>query len=437
MTAYTPVAREVAAITSTLASFEAVSGIDFRFTGSGASSDLVWAIVNQLDARGAYGWSIPPGVGTADGEARSLVAINYEAYYPHSGPNLLAQGGSNYSTLIHELGHAVGLAHPHDKGGDSAVFPGVKDNPSDLGRFDMNQGVFTMMSYNNGWQTAPQGLGSSPVYGYQAGPMALDIAALQSMYGANTTYHTGRDTYALPEANKVGTSYACIWDAGGVDRILGASDRANTIDLRAATLKNGPTGGGVVSFAEGVYGGFTIAHRVTIEAARGGHQGDEIRGNSAGNVLRGLAGQDKLTGSRGEDRLEGGADPDLLLGGSGSDRLIGGMAADRLKGGAGWDKFVFETVDESTPEFGRDQIVDFAIGHDKIVLSPIDADWTAEGKQDFLLTTAGSFDAGEIRQSLQNGNLLIEMNLDFDPEAEMTILILGRMDPLGAGDFIL
>lgn len=437
LTAYAPLARESAAITSALTAFEAVCGIEFRLTSSASSADLVWAIVDQFDGRNAYGWSTPPGLGIVDGEAQSLVAINYESYNPDSGPNFLAQGGFNTTTMIHELGHAVGLAHPHDTGGGSRVFPGVTNERGDLGRFDMNQGVFTMMSYNNGWPAAPQGSSSSAVYGYQAGPMALDIAALQRMYGANTNYRTGRDAYALPGANKVGTFYACLWDAGGADRILGASERANSIDLRAATLDKMPGGGGYLSYAEGIHGGFTIARGVTIEDARGGQDDDEIRGNSAGNGLRGLGGQDELTGSKGEDRLEGGAGRDVLFGGRGGDVLIGGTGADRLRGGDGRDEFVFKAARDSAPEPESDQVIDFTPGQDRIVLSGLDADWTAEGNQEFQLASAGSFEVGEIRQSAQDGHLLVEINLDLDPEAEMAILVLDRMALLGAGDFML
>lgn len=34
-------------------------------------------------------------------------------------------GGFDYITLIHELGHGLGLAHPHDNGGFSTIFSGV------------------------------------------------------------------------------------------------------------------------------------------------------------------------------------------------------------------------------------------------------------------------------------------------------------------------
>ena len=39
----------------------------------------------------------------------------------------LAQGGYGFITFTHELGHGMGMAHPHDNGGDSMVMNGVED----------------------------------------------------------------------------------------------------------------------------------------------------------------------------------------------------------------------------------------------------------------------------------------------------------------------
>ena len=106
------------------------------------------------------------------------------------------------------------------------------------------------MSYNFGWPAGPLGTSHQEGYGWEAGPMAFDIAAIQDLYGANMSYHANDDTYVLPDINAAGTDYVCIWDAGGTDEIVynGSSDAI--IDLRAATLDNTPTGGGVVSYAE-------------------------------------------------------------------------------------------------------------------------------------------------------------------------------------------
>src|SRR5262249_24909978 len=161
------------------------------------------------------------------------------------------QGSFGFITIIHELGHGLGLAHPHDGGTeDGQLFPGVtRDRGSDTGNFGLNQGIWTTMTYSDGWDDVPP---VSDAYGYQGTAMAFDIAALQYLYGANMTYNSGDQLYALPTANGAGTFWSCIWDAGGVDEISGAAGTGNcTINLNAASLQAGdPHAGGYVSWID-------------------------------------------------------------------------------------------------------------------------------------------------------------------------------------------
>ena len=60
-----------------------------------------------------------------------------------------------------------------------------------------------------------------------------------------------------PISMLAGTYSNCIWDAGGTDEIVYNGVRDVTIDLRAATLDNTPTGGGAVPYADSIFGGFT------------------------------------------------------------------------------------------------------------------------------------------------------------------------------------
>lgn len=236
----------------------------------------------------------------------------------------LQPGGYGFVTILHELGHGLGLAHPHDRGGGSLVFPGV-DSDDDTGNYGLNQGIWTNMSYNDGLVNNPP---PGKNYGYQATPMAFDIAAIQYLYGANTTYHTGNDLYELPVANAAGTSYFCIWDAGGSDTITAAKAEANaTINLNQAPLV-GSNAGGYLSDVSGIYGGATIANGVTIENAIGGKGDDTLTGNNVSNKLTGLEGNDLLIGGSGNDTLTGSNSEFYNSGAGEQDTLTGGTGAD-------------------------------------------------------------------------------------------------------------
>lgn len=91
---------------------------------------------------------------------------------------------------------------------------------------------------------------------------------------------------------------------------------------------------------------------------------DSLRGGSSNDTLDGAGGCDTLSGDAGHDLLIGGGASDFLRGGNGDDTLAGGTGADTLSGGAGADAFAFEL-----PNQGRDQIVDFRSGEDRILLS--------------------------------------------------------------------
>ena len=250
----------------------------------------------------------------------------------------LQQGGFSFVTLIHEFGHGHGLAHPHDNGGHSGIMNGVTSEGAGVadyttGDYAMNQGVYTMMSYEDGWQSSPYGNAPTDVgYGYLGGLMALDIAAIQDKYGVNEEWATGNDTYVLRDENSAGTYYTSIWDAGGTDAITYSGARNATIDLRPATLQYEYGGGGRVSFAYGIFGGFTIANGVTIENANSGSGSDVLTGNAVANVLNGGAGDDALYGGGGNDTLIGGAGNDWLFVEDSGDVVVenAGEGADRV-----------------------------------------------------------------------------------------------------------
>jgi serralysin len=290
----------------------------------------------------------------------------------------LEPGGYSYAVVLHEFGHAHGIAHPHDEGGGSGILLGVTDSSS-LGIYNLNQGVYTVMSYNDGWQTHPDGAlefsRQSWGSGWSGTLGAFDIAVLQARYGVHAQ-NSGDDTYAITGPQK-DAYYQTIWDSGGVDTIAYTGGRDAHIDLLAATLDYTPTGGGVVSFVDGTYGGYTIAHGVVIENASGGNGSDVILGNSAANTLMGNNGEDSLLGREGNDVISGGNGKDELDGGEGDDSLDGGTGRDVLNGGAGNDTLAGGLHDDVFvfTEAGTDTIIGYQRGED-FDLSALRVTWS-------------------------------------------------------------
>lgn len=321
---------ETQQILSALDQFAAVTNLTFRVTTSQFGAELRLGTFD-LDAYDAIAFMVPPGEPNAGFMGFDPDYLRW--YDGDSGNPLLSTGGFIYAVLLEELGHGLGLAHPHDDGGTSTILEGVTAPIGSYGVGDLNQGVFTTMGYNEGWPAGPYGdeyYDGTYIYvndfGYEATPMALDVAVLQAKYGANLGHAAGDDVYFLPEANGIGTYYTSIWDVAGTDRIQFDGTQDAIIDLRPATLLGEVGGGGFVSYAAGIRGGFTIAAGVVIENATGGAGQDQITGNDAANVLDGGDGDDWLFGGIGDDTLIGGAGGDALVGGAGNDVLRGAGA---------------------------------------------------------------------------------------------------------------
>ncbi|HEY0648178.1 matrixin family metalloprotease [Phenylobacterium sp.] len=330
--------------------YEQVADIVYIEVGNRAEADIDIITYKGTPGAGAslLGRMSPPGEENA-GQAEFNAG---DVRWTQEG---LQQGGFYFPTLLHEFGHGHGLAHPHDNGGRSSIMRGTDDGSvigGALGDFDLNQQVHTIMAYNDGWQTSPYGQPRSggitgtevDHFGWMGTLAPLDIAVIQDKYGVNEEWARGNDLYELKDVNAPGTFYSAIWDAAGTDEIRYSGAANANIDLRAATLQYEEGGGGWVSYATGVHGGFVIANGVTIENATSGSGNDTLTGNGAAN---------KLIANAGNDQLHGGAGADTLIGGSGSDALRGGVGNDLLLGGDDVDAFHFDG------DFGKDVVQDF------------------------------------------------------------------------------
>lgn len=305
-------ADQMAAMATALTSWSDVADISFEQVADNTDADLHLTLISSDEA--TFDGGVAAGLAyLPHPEIPGIIYINTDLVFDVDIVSLYQPGGLTYTALIHEIGHSLGLTHPHDDLGNSSIFPGVEEW-DDLGYNDLNQGIWTTMSYNVGWQSENTSNTDEGVYafGYQMTPMAFDVAAIQHIYGPNLDYNTGDDTYILPENNGPGVGYSCLWDAGGNDTISAETvSRDTTIMLLDAPLV-GQNAGGHVSTPTGIWGGFTIANGVVIENATGGSGNDLIVGNETDNALLGNNGDDRIAGGDGVDYIDGGDGEDWV-----------------------------------------------------------------------------------------------------------------------------
>lgn len=245
-----------------------------------------------------------------------------------------------YQTLMHEIGHALGLSHPHVETGETRYTA-----PLPLGHDHLST---TVMSY------APwAGAFGAPGRGIPTTPMPYDILAIQHMYGTNLNTHRGDTTYRFDIGD---VRLETLYDTGGVDTLVVGNRYSHTmfdsfsgtapehagvlfrgyrgvqIDLRPGAgldyLSNdgvwGGRGGNMIGFmgdyaaktytlgvpSDNASYGLTyinsfpnifIAFNTWIENAVGSDGNDKMVGNVMNNRFTGGGGSDRIDGMEGTD----------------------------------------------------------------------------------------------------------------------------------------
>lgn len=310
--------------------------------------------------------------------------------------DLAVKGTWGFATMMHEIGHTMGLKHGHQDytNSDLSFYFGTAPRFGTQSLTPDRDGqAYSLMTYtpapftNSGF--AGEKINQPQTY------MQYDLAALQYLYGANYNTNAGDSVYTFsqttgemfingvgqgaPSGNKI---FLTIWDGGGNDTI-DLSNYANgvTVDLRpgeystadTAQLANSLAYQNLVSLAPGNFAMSLLYNndvRSLIENVKGGAGNDVFVGNTANNIFDGGGGSDgviftgttgvsvtlndsgtdvvvnhdgetdtlrsieNIGGTVGNDTLTGNSQDNILNGGTGgADTLTGGAGNDRLIGG--------------------------------------------------------------------------------------------------------
>ena len=305
--AMTPAQQQV--VKSVLDQYSSVANITFNLVSDPTLAQIRFGTSNQSNSAGVT-YIAENGAGALE---QADVFIDNSVGSAAPAASTMVAGGYGLLTLIHEVGHALGLKHPgnYDAGGNSQVhgpyLPAALDNEK-----------FSTMSYLDNPDSSV----------YHDTPGVLDIAAVQYLYGANNIGSGQAHTFSFNNSNPFVSS-------------LLSSGMQGTLDISNQSL------GSTIFLTPGALSSIGVG-------ANGGSAHDNVAipfGMSVVNVIDGPA-ADLIVGNTLDNKFFGFSVGDTLDGGGGSDTLVLSGASSGLNNAADNQLQNIQTVDARSASAG-------------------------------------------------------------------------------------